>query len=196
MRIAVRYSLIVTLTLAVLPFGGLWAQEEEGAAGVPGGETGAAELPRSFRELSLGMELEALKAALIEDELFQFRVDRDEVSFLPRREQSLIETTGLSFIRRAFFQLREGRLFIMAFNLDPNLVDHYSVYTSLVKKYGEPLTLTPQEAVWESGEVRLAIERPLTVKYIDVQVFNEIIADSKTTESKELYAREEFLNGF
>ncbi|MDR2053700.1 MAG: hypothetical protein LBP80_09820 [Treponema sp.] len=152
-------------------------------------------IPSSFRGFSLGMDLDALKAALEKDGLFNFRGDRD-VSFLPNREQSLIETTGLSFIRRAFFQLRDGKLFIMAFNLDTSLVDHYSVYTSFVKKYGEPAALNPREAVWESEGVRAAIERPLTVKYIDKQVFNEVIAESETAESAELLRRKEFLDDF
>jgi hypothetical protein len=157
--------------------------------------SGADAVPASFRGFSLGMELDALKSALREDGLFNFRGDRD-VSFLPNREQSLIETTGFSFIRRAFFQLRDGKLFILAFTLDTSLVDHYSVYTSFVKKYGEPAVLNPREAVWESEEVRVAVERPLTVKYIDKQVFNEVISESETAESAELLRRQEFLDDF
>ncbi|MDR1947886.1 MAG: hypothetical protein LBQ38_00675 [Spirochaetaceae bacterium] len=164
---------------------------EEGSGG--NGEEGS--LPRRFRNISLGMGLEALKEALRTDELFRFRGDRD-VSLLPSREQSLIETTGFSFIRRAFFQLREGELYIMAFSLNPALIDHYSVYTGFVKKYGEPLSIDPKQAVWETGDTRVAIERPLTVKYIDRRVFNAIIAESGTAESGELLLREEFLDGF
>jgi hypothetical protein len=132
---------------------------------------------------------------LIRDGLFEFRGDRD-VSFLPSREQSLIETTGLSFIRRAFFQLREGKLFIMAFTLESALIDHYSVFTAFTKKYGEPLSLNPRESVWENEETRIAIERPLTIKYIDKRVFDEIIGESRTQESRELFLRQEFLDGF
>jgi hypothetical protein len=157
------------------------------------GEEGA--LSRSFRELTLGMGLEDLKDALQRDDLFYFRGDRD-VSFLPSREQSLVETTGFSFIRRAFFQLRDGAVFIMAFTLDPRMVDHYSVFTSLVKKYGEPGLLDPKQAVWESADTRIAIERPLTVKYIDKNVFNEIINESQVSESAEIRLREEFLSEF
>jgi hypothetical protein len=153
------------------------------------------EVPRQFRELSLGMSLDDLKAALIEDTLFTFRGDRD-VSFLPLREETLVETTGLSFIRRAFFQLSEGNVFIMAFTLDTRLVDHYSVYTALVRRYGEPQSLNPQEAVWESEETRLSIERPLTVKYLDKTIFNAIIEESATRESDMLFRREEFLGDF
>jgi hypothetical protein len=150
-------------------------------------------LPRSFREIRLGMGLEDLKAALEGDDLFLFRGDRD-VSFLPPREQNLIETTGRSFVRRAFFQLQGGALFIMAFTLDPRRVDHYSVFTSFVKKYGEPDVLDPRQALWESGDTRVSIERPLTIKYIDARVFNGIIEDSRVRESGEVFEREEFLN--
>jgi hypothetical protein len=153
------------------------------------------EIPRQFRELSLGMSLDDLKAALVQDRMFSFRGDRD-VSFLPLREETLIETTGLSFIRRAFFQLSEGSVFIMAFTLDTRLLDHYSVYTSLVRRYGEPDSLNPQEAVWESANTRLSIERPLTVKYLDKTVFDALIDESRTRESDMLLMREEFLGGF
>jgi hypothetical protein len=152
-------------------------------------------LSRSFRALSLGMGLEDLKATLQGDDLFAFRGDRD-VSFLPSREQSLVETTGFSFIRRAFFQLRDGEVFIMAFTLDPRMVDHYSVFTTLVKKYGEPGLLDPKQAVWESADTRIALERPLTVKYIDINVFNGIIDESRVSESAEIRLREEFLGEF
>ncbi|GHT94176.1 hypothetical protein FACS1894141_0340 [Spirochaetia bacterium] len=158
----------------------------------PAGENA---LPRTFREISLGMGLEELKAALQADELFYFRGDRD-VSFLPAREERLVETTGFSFIRRAFFQLREGQLFIMAFTMDTELIDHYSVFTSFTQKYGPPLSLDPKQAVWETDETRIAIERPLTVKYIDKQVFNQIIEESGTVESSEVYRRQEFLDAF
>lgn len=154
-----------------------------------------AELPKSYRSLSLGMSLEDLKKALSADDLFAFRGDRD-VSLLPQSEQTLVETTGLSFIKRAFFQLKDGRVFIMAFTLNPDKIDHYSVFTTLVQKYGEPKELNPREAVWLSDTVRLSLERPLTVKYIDLQVFNNIVEASAVKESKEAVLRREFLNDF
>jgi hypothetical protein len=152
-------------------------------------------LPREFRRMSLGMGLEDLKTALQRDGLFHFRGDRD-VSFLPSGEQNLVETTGFSFIRRAFFQLREGQVFIMAFVLDPSLIDHYSVFTAFVKKYGEPVRLDPKQAVWETEDTRVSIERPLTVKYIDMKVFKELIDQSEVEASGEVFLRQEFLDEF
>jgi len=152
-------------------------------------------LPRQFRQLSLGMGLDELKNGLIKDDLFQFRGDRD-VSFLPAREQSLVETTGLSFIKRAFFQLRDAQVFIMAFTLNTEIVDHYSIFTQFVQKYGQPSYLDPGVAVWETEETRIAIERPLTVKYIDRVVFNDIVNESGLIESGHVRLRQDFINEF
>jgi hypothetical protein len=155
----------------------------------------AAALPRQFRSIALGMGLEELKTALAEDGLFNFRGDRD-VSFLPSPQQSLVETTGFSFVKRAFFQLNQGELFIMAFTMNTELVDHYSVFTALTEKYGQPDSLDPQQAVWENGTTRLALERPLTVKYIDLGVFNGMVEESAAQETKELRQRQEFIDAF
>ncbi|MDR2211523.1 MAG: hypothetical protein LBO65_08705 [Spirochaetaceae bacterium] len=176
----------------------VWAQEETIEVFIPSRPgpsivPGSAELPRTFRELRLGMSLEELKEALGGDGLFEFRGDRD-VSFLPAREENLVETTGLSFIRRAFFQLREGQVFIMAFSLDTSRIDHYSVFTVFIKKYGEPARLNPQEAVWENEETRVSIERPLTVKYIDMGVFRAIMGEAKAEEAAEVFRRRGFLD--
>jgi hypothetical protein len=162
-------------------------------AGVLGAQEG--ELPRQFRGLRLGMSLEDLKAALEEDDLFSFRGDRD-VSFLPDPQQSLVETTGLSFIKRAFFQLRGGALFIMAFSMNTDIIDYYSIFTALREKYGEPADLSPRQSVWEDGGVRLALERPLTVKYIDLEVFNGIAGASSVEKTQELLRRREFIDAF
>jgi hypothetical protein len=159
--------------------------------------------PRSFRGIFLGIGLEPLKEAIRNDGVFNFREDRD-VSFLPSdQEQTLVETQGFGFIRRAFFQLRYGEVFIMSFTLDTSLVDHYSVFTAFVNRYGEPSSLSPREAVWETDTTRVSIERPLTVKYIDKYNFDmfkmspdEILVSPSADSARELLNRNEFLEGF
>ena len=192
-----RYLLVLTGLLGAAL---VMAQTGPGEpAGSPQETAGNAEekpeLPRVYRQLSLGMSLENLKGALQQDEIFTFRGDRD-VSFLPVGEQNLVETTGRSFIKRALFQLRSGQLFAMAFTMNTELVDHYSIFTVFVQKYGEPDILDPKQAVWESADTRIAIERPLTVKYMDMQVFNELLDRAQTKESQDMQIREDFLHDF
>jgi hypothetical protein len=152
-------------------------------------------LPSSYRGFSLGMSLDELKDALIKDALFTFRGDPD-VSFEPSRQEDYVETLGHSFIRRALFQTKEDKVYVMAFTMNTTLMDHYSVFTSLVKKYGEPKSLNPKTAVWEDDNVRLSIERPLTVKYIDKQAFNKVLDESNAQKSEDIRLREDFLNDF
>jgi hypothetical protein len=190
MRRYPHFHLIFTFFLMffLLPPALIPAQEDSS-------QTDQTALPRQFRQLALGMGMDDLKAALVSDDLFLFRGDRD-VSFLPARDQSLVETTGAAFIRRAFFQLRDGNVFIMAFALNTEIIDHYSVFMQFVEKYGQPSYLDPRISIWETDETRIAIERPLTVKYIDKAVFNDIVSESGLIESGQVRLRQDFLNEF
>jgi hypothetical protein len=158
-------------------------------------ETMPADLPRTFREISLGTGLDELKAKLAADNEFVFRGDPD-VSFLPISEQNLVESAGLGFIKRAFFQLKDKQVFIMSFTLNTDKIDHYSVFTNFVEKYGEPVSLNPKQAMWENEETRIFLERPLTIKYIDKNIYDTILAESEASQSKITQMRQEFLNDF
>ena len=155
----------------------------------------AVSMPRSFRALALGMSLDELTGALAGDGLFRFRGDRD-VSFLPVRQETLVETDGTSFIRRAHFQLAEGEVFIMSFTMDTRFIDHFSIFTTFVQRYGEPIILNPSEAVWQDNYTRVSIERPLTVKYVDRVVFERLREESGALRAWQTLLREEFLDQF
>jgi hypothetical protein len=155
----------------------------------------AVSMPRSFRALALGMSLDELTNALAGDGLFRFRGERD-VSFLPVRQETLVETDGTSFIRRAHFPLAEGEVFIMSFTMDTRFIDHFSIFTTFVQRYGEPIILNPSEAVWQDDYTRVSIERPLTVKYVDRVVFERLREASGALRAWQTLLREEFLDQF
>lgn len=182
---AARAALLALTLLLLLP----GAVEAQSAATAPRA------LPRGLRGLTLGMELEQVKQALRADPLYRYRGDPD-VSFVPQTRQFLIECEGASWIRRAYFQFADSRLFIMILVLDERKLDHYSLFTTLSSKYGEPSSLDPQEAVWSSDQVRFSIERPLTVKYIDAEVFSRIVQRGAAAEDLDRVSRESFLEQF
>ena len=181
---------LVIFSLCLVPVSRIQAQEEEADVSLELPPT-----PRQFRQLALGMSLDELQDALAGDGLFRFRGERD-VSFLPVRQETLVETTGNSFIRRAHFQLIDGEVFIMSFTLDTRLVDHFSLFTTFVNRYGQPVIINPSEAVWEDTYTRVSIERPLTVKYIDRTIFERLQEESQTMRDLETLRREEFLAEF
>lgn len=164
-------------------------------------------LPGGYGAIRLGMGVDAVKDALEKDASFGYRGDRD-VSFAPasrgkdskQDDNVIIETDAAyalapSFFSRCWFQFIDGKLSVITLNLNPQKIDHYSVFQTLCEKYGSPQELTPQKSVWADGGVRLSLERPLVLKYIDSQVANDKQTASSVEKTNTEKARDEFLEG-
>lgn len=151
-----------------------------------------APLPVAYRDISLGMNVDDVKKMLLADKLYGYRGERD-VSMLPTQNRVLIESEGLSFLNRSWFQFYQDKLYTMTFKLDSNRVDFYSVFRALQDKYGEPTSLDPEKIVWKDDNVTLSLERPLVLKFIDTQVFAEIQNTSKVNKNTEELTRKGFL---
>lgn len=164
-----------------------------GKTGAAGGS--AARVPDSFREIRLGMTIGEVEAALEKDPYFEYRGPPD-VSMLASPDENLIETNGYSFISRAFFQFYDKKLYIMILMLDPRQISYYTMYTTLIAKYGPSTSLSPEEVIWESPSYRLSLERPLSVKYIDKSVFDRLKRAGKMKRAERSISRERFLNQF
>ncbi len=165
------------------------------ARGAPAEAQAAAAGPRGFRGLELGMSLEQVKAKLEGDALFGYRGDPD-VSLLPSPQQTLIECSGVSWVRRAFFQFQEGRLLSIILVLDDRRLDYYTLYQTLSRKYGGPARLDPAEAVWEFPGVRLSLERPLSVKYLDSDRFEALRRQGQAGQALSEVSKNAFLQEF
>jgi hypothetical protein len=149
-------------------------------------------LPNEFRGIKLGMGIEEVQGLLGKDTIFEYRGPED-VSLLPQKNQSLVEASGTSFVKRAFFQFVDRKLWVIILFLNPEKIDHYSVYSQLVSKYGEPSLLDPKEARWEDASIRMAIERPLTLRYMDMKVFAKLQAGGSAAAGVEELERRDFL---
>jgi len=163
----------------------------EDARGVEGIE----ELPSAFHDIGLGMSIEDVKETLKKDESFAYRGEKD-VSLLGNKNRSLIESEGSYFVRRGLFQFYNEKLYTIIVQMNPENIDYYSIYSSLVEKYGEPGLVDQKKALWENDRVRLVLERPLTIKYIDTATFNEILAARSKKRAVSDEVRERFVNAF
>lgn len=154
-------------------------------------------LPNGYSSAKLGMDIDSLKNALKKDHQFGYRGDRD-VSLSPSDGQFLIETDGsqfgFSFLERCWFQFSNDKLYIITLNLDRSKVDHYSVFSKLCEKYGNPAELSPQKSVWRDDSVILSLEKPLTLKYVDAKAFNGKKDSSNVEKTTSEKARDNFLD--
>ena len=141
------------------------------------------------------MTISEVESVLKNDPYFDYTGPPD-ISMLATPDENLIETTGYSFISRAFFQFYQKKLYTMILMLNPQEISYYTMYTTLSEKYGPSSSLSPDEVVWESPKYRLSLERPLSVKYIDMSVFNHLKEAGKMQQSQRSISRDQFLNQF
>jgi hypothetical protein len=150
---------------------------------------------KAFRGISLGMSLDQVKAILTKDPYFNYTGDAD-VYILPQKQQHLIDCSGNSFVKHAYFQFHEGRLYIMIIELNENKIDFYSLFTTLYKKYGEYKTFSPQSVIWDKQNTQLSLERPVVVKYVDNNVFGALKEQGKMEKQSASKSLQDFLNEF
>jgi len=178
-----RYAALLCALLLAFPF------FAEGTGPVPDGYGG----------IQLGMTLDEVKSRLLQNREFGYNGDRD-VSLLPGENRVLIETDAAaghvnSFLSRCYFQFYNSKLYIMIINMNTDRIDHYSVFDTLCKKYGDPSSLSPEKSVWKSSSVTMSLERPLSLKYVDNAVFNELNSASLVPKSGTEITRDMFLEG-
>ena len=154
-----------------------------------------AEIPRDYRSIALGMSIREVKELLRQDGWFSYRGDAS-LSMLERPRASLINVGGSLFIEQGLFQFENDVLVGIVLELNPQTIDWYTTYSSLRKKYGLPQDLNPGRVWWEDEATRLALERPLTVKYLDMSYFNSLIADETDQKAWRETARKDFLDQF
>jgi len=153
------------------------------------------EIPKGFHDFIFGDSLEIVKGKLKNDSYFSYRGDPD-VSMMLTPDRSIIDTAGSGFIKRAFFIFLDEKLYQITLVLEEELIDFYTFQTEFTKKYGNPDSLDPSGMIWENEYNRISLEYPLSIKYVDLEVFNGILAESEANRSKEQVLREDFIKSF
>ncbi len=153
---------------------------------------------KGYGGVNLGMTLEEAKKALRGNTEFGYNGERD-VSLLPGENRILIETDAVaghrySFLERCWFQFYEDRLYIITINVNRERMDHFSIFDSLCKKYGNPDSVSPEKSVWKDGDYVMSLERPLTLKYLDQKTFDSLAKKSLVGPSGTEITREMFLD--
>ncbi len=155
-------------------------------------------LPDGFKKIRFGMTVDQVKEELKKDPSFGFRGDRD-VSLLPGENRILIETdtsrtAPYSFLERCWFQFFDDKLYTITINMKKKKMDHYSIYTTLTEKYGNPDSLNPEKSEWRSDGVIMSLERPLTLKYTDRKIFEDLQSKAMVKETAEEQSKQDFLD--
>ncbi len=70
------------------------------------------------------------------------------------------------------------------------------MFYNFKEKYGEFNSLSPKKVIWENEKVRIILEKPLIIKYVDLNIFNQIVEDDITEVAVEEKLRKGFIDEF
>ena len=129
------------------------------------------------------------------DTYFNYPGD-EETYILPAKEQTLLECTGNSYIKRAYFQFHNNKLYIMIIELNKDKIDYYTLFNTLSEKYGKYNSFSPEIVMWQINNITLLLDRPVTVKYIDKGVFDSLKEQGRPGKSSDILSLERFLEQF
>lgn len=164
------------------------------SSNLPGQDADEA-IPGGFHDFLFDDSLEIVKGKLRSDNSFSYRGDPD-VSMMLTPDKSIIDTAGSGFIERAYFIFFEEKLYQITLIINRDIMDFYTFQTRFTSKYGNPDSLDPTGMIWEDNKNRISLEYPLTVKFVNMDVFTAIIAESELGKSHEEILRKDFLESF
>lgn len=173
----------------------LWLALVLCTAGLSAQTAAPAPLPNGFEKMTLGMSMADLKKVLEGSPYLTWRGDPD-VSLLNKPDTSLIDVAGSLYFKRALFQFYKDKLFIITLYFNDREFDYAGLYAQLTKKYGPHKTMDPSIARWDNGTVRMSLEKPLAIRYVDAKIFDELQKGAVAQESLLKITRDKFIESF
>lgn len=170
----------------------LYAQTTTSTVRLNDSNGGNASLSRGYDGINLGMPYQTVYDALINSPSLGYR-GKPDVSLSPGRDEKIIEARGGRYVKRGIFQFRDDKLFTIILEFNSDHLDFYGLYSSFLTRFGESKTLSPDAVIWENAEIRIILEKPLSIKYIDKIVMEKLEKDAGIQEAVQERSRSEFM---
>jgi hypothetical protein len=150
-------------------------------------------LPQGYGSIRLGMGFEEATEILRRSSSFTWR-GQPEVSLSPDGLDKIVESTGARYLNKGIFQFEKEKLFAIILDFNPEQIDFFMVLSNLTERYGEPVSLDNKRVIWENQNIRLSLEKPLTLKYLDRGVIDRRSKAAGVDKAIQEESREMFLD--
>lgn len=115
----------------------------------------------------------------------------------PSPDSPVIDVEGNGrFVKKGYFQFHNKKLYSITLELNQFSLDYYTLFNRFKIKYGDYALLSPQQVKWQSPIYSLALEKPLTIKYLDLEVHQQFMDQSQAGKSQAELTRDQFLEQF
>ncbi len=158
----------------------------------------SADIESGYKDIKLNMSKDEVTDLIKKSD--DFDTKRDEaitIRFEPDTEIitvfGKINKNSRSFIKRGFFQFSDDKLYLITLNMDEKRIGYYDLLKHYTNKYGNPTNLDPNSATWEDSNTRVILEKKSTVKFLDLNKWNELLKQEDGQKDEEREKREDFI---
>jgi hypothetical protein len=153
----------------------------------------ATPLNNGYKNIKLGMTQSEVKKILqnspdfvaVKEEILSIRISPDT---------EIISTEGTGFIQLAYFHFNEDRLYQIFLKIDENKVGYYYLLQNLTKKYGKTAGFSPDRVYWEDHDTKIILEKPCSLKYFHMSIWNSIKSQDETDDTVLEKVRKRFID--
>lgn len=151
-------------------------------------------LSDGYKDIKLGMSKENVQSIL--EKSIEFNFKREEIlTFRLEPDTEIISTEGLNYIINAYFHFSHDKLFQIILKLDESKIGYYYLLKKFTERFGKSTELSPARSIWDNDKIRLIIEKPCTVKYIYLPIWNGLLKSDNTSDNLIDLNREKFIDG-
>ena len=151
------------------------------------------ELSEGYKDIKLGMSQDEVRDVLKKS--FDFYTGREEaISIRLEPDTEIITAAGMGVIKIGYFHFNSDKLFQIFLKIDENKIGYYMLLKRFTNKFGKPAFLEPKRAYWENDGVRVIVEKPCSLKYQFLPIWNELIKNDSTNDSILNKYREKFVD--
>lgn len=126
-----------------------------------------------FKNIKLGgSRIDTINAILSDNTMLlpkQYMLNTNGVDLASEESASFLALEENKFYKSGYFLFKEDALYSISINFQPNQVDFLELLSSLSAKYGRGAFLDAETVAWQNGDIRIILERPSTVKYLDMK---------------------------
>lgn len=132
-------------------------------------------LSTGYRGVLLGMSLKKVREILKKDRLLEIDI-RTDFGDLDEEPYHVLRARNVPYIKSVYYQFGttqsvKRKLFAIIIHFNKRYNSFHMLYNKMKKKYGEAKLLTPRMAIWENTKVKIMINSPSTVKFIDLKLY-------------------------
>ena len=132
-----------------------------------------------FKDINLGATREDTINAILSDRtmILPRKYMTGSVDITAEESATFLALEENRFYRSGYFIFKDDSLYSITIYFQPNQVDFLELLSALNSKYSKGAFLDANTVAWQNGNMRIILERPSIVKYINM---NNITTTSET----------------